>query len=64
MNLQVKKKGSEPRCAPCAPRLKFGTDLTEAAREGRLDPLVGRGPEMGDMRAYRLRMHGMEETKL
>ncbi|CAE7832468.1 clpC [Symbiodinium necroappetens] len=29
-------------------QLKFGTDLTEAAREGRLDPLVGQGPEMGD----------------
>ena len=27
-----------------AKRLKFGTDLTEAAREGRLDPLVGPAP--------------------
>ncbi|CAE7472276.1 CLPC1 [Symbiodinium sp. KB8] len=26
--------------------LKFGTDLTEAAREGRLDPLVGRHEEL------------------
>ena len=28
-----------------ASRLKFGTDLTQAAREGRLDPLVGRGTQ-------------------
>ena len=40
-------------------RLKFGTDLTEAAREGRLDPLVGPGPD-----GNRLSVHGMEETKL
>lgn len=28
-----------------SPRLKFGTDLTQAAREGRLDPLVGLGTQ-------------------